>query len=501
METTKNASNKATTDLLGLANQEAEAAVIHAMRVDVNAAVELCQELEEVDFHDPRLGLMFEAIRLLLLGMEPIDNQAILSETATLIRERKLKIRIDLEYIDAQTQGDPRRFVMYAHTIKKLAWLRKAADFTFWMAQELQGRPKPEGLFTEAMERWQRLAPRHKDEKFVYGWDTLDKHGSLLKARVMAEKEGNRPKFNWPWRSWNQRVRPLYAGFVGLITAADGMGKSTYLEEIAEHWARQGINVVYVHLEDDLEYKLDRRMARYAKVPIASLQDGTLTEEEQERVKRAEEKMEAWAHCLHYYDAAGESIHTICRELQTRVDEGVCQALVIDYIDKLQPSRGQLQTYGTNTWERQANDMEQLKVFCAKNRLPAMSATQGNKTMQGGAATRQAISGSSQKSHKSQLVIVVKRELWNGPGDQLDPGGNVMARPGEYSPLAVVRIDKQNIGMTGEFRQYIFGRFFSVYDIPEPKPAPAPEEAAPTLFDAPKDEPKEPVKERQYKDD
>lgn len=460
----------APTALLGLTNSEAEDAVLFAMRTDTSAAVEIAELLEPADFHDSRRAIVFEAIQLLLLGMEPIDTKAILSEARIIIQDRKLKSYIDEAYIEGLTGGDARRYAMYANTIKKLAWLRQAGDYAFWLVGELQGRPKPDVLFAAAQERWQTLAPKLTENRFVYGWDTLKEHSEIIRDRMITHVSGARIRYDWPWASWNHRVRPLQAGFVGIIAAADGMGKTTYLEEIAEYWASQGIHTIYVHLEDNREYKYDRRLARHAKVSIAHIQDGDLTEEEKERIGRAEEKLERFAGYLHYFDAAGDSMNTIVRELEARVAEGICQAVVYDYMDKTQPSRGQIQVYAGNTWERQANDMEQLKVFCTKHKIAALTATQGNKTMQGnGTQTRSAIQGSGQKSQKAQLVIIVTRELV-GEAGMKDPDGNVIAEAGEYSPIAKVRIDKQNIGKTGEFRQYLVGKFFSVQDVQSEKP-------------------------------
>lgn len=453
-------------DLLGLTNTDSEAAVLHCMIEDISAAIQLSEFLEPDDFHDSRRAIIFESIRLLLLGIEPIDTASILAEAITLITERKLKITIDEAYIDSLDQGDARRFMMYANSVKKLAWLRRAAEYSFWLIQELQGRPKPDDLFAAAMERWQMLAPKTKEERFIYGWDTLKAHNQIIEDRVRGRLSGDRIRYDWKWASWRRLIRPLQPGFVGIIAAADGVGKTTYLEEIGEFWASQKIHTVYVHLEDNLQYKLDRRLARHSRVDIAKIQEGEFNPEELERVKVTAEKLEAWAGYLHYLDAAGDTMTTVLRELQAKVDEGVCQAIVVDYLDKFQPSRGQIQLYSTNTWERQANDMEMLKVFCTKNAIPAMTATQGNKAMQGsGVQTRASIQGSGQKSQKAQLVVLLQRELV-GPEGVRDPQGNLLAESGQYSPVVKLRIDKQNIGQTGNFEQYLDGKFFHVFDVP-----------------------------------
>lgn len=451
--------------LLGLTNYDAEVAVLHAMRVDTNAAIDLAQLLNPQDFYDQRNAVIFEAISRVLMGVEPVDTSGILAECRGILRERKLKHYIDAEYIEGLASGDTRRATMYANLVKRLGWLRQAGDFAFWLVQELQERPQPDELFTAAQEKWQMLAPKQAITNFVYGWDTVRIQKQALRDRIQQRKEGIISRFDWPWAAWNNMVRPLLPGMVGILAAPDGQGKSMYLEQVAEHWAANGHQVVMVHLEDSLDYKLNRRLSRHALVSLNKIEDGNLTPEEQERIDEADERMAIWTDYLHYYHAAGKSMASIIRELEARVSEGVCTAVVFDYLDKVQPTRGQASVYGDQTWERQANDMEQLKTFAENSKTVVFTATQGNKSMQdGGTQTRKAIQGSGQKSQKAQLVLILTRDLVGEDGLR-DKNGKVIAEPGEYSPVAKIRIDKQNRGKTGDFKQYILGQFFTVRDI------------------------------------
>lgn len=456
-----------TADLLGLVNNQAETTVLSAMRLNTGAAIELAQLLEPGDFHDPRRGVVFDAMRQILLGIEPLDDDNILAAVQRIQREQKKPLYIDPEYLATFCDGDMQRAVSYAHNVKRLAWLRGAGDFAQWLVAELQARPDPDDLFTAAQERWQLLQPQHAATRFVYGWDTIKLHDDMVRERVKEQADGTQRIFDWPWSSWNAngRVRPLRPGMLGIVAAPDGAGKTTYLECIAEHWARRGNQVVYVHLEDELGYKLDRRAARNAAVALDHIEDGSLTADETARLRESQRSMATWASNLHYLDAAGDSMTSIVRELEARVSEGVCDCVVFDYLDKVQPSRGQATFFGGNAWERQANDMEQLKVFAERHKVPVLTATQGNKTMQQqGTQTRQAIQGSGQKSHKAQLVIILTRDLV-GPDGLRDRNGATIAEAGEYSPLVNVRIDKQNRGRTSGLQQFLVGRYFLVRDI------------------------------------
>lgn len=454
-------------EILGLTNPEAEISVLAAMRLDTNIAIDMAQKLVAADFIDPRRQVVFEAILNLLRGVDAIDTDAIVAECMSIIRERKLKYAIDAAYIDTLDKGDLRRAPMFANTVKKLAWLRQAGDFAFWLAQELQERPNPDELFAAAQERWQVLQPKREASNFVYGWETIKTHQGMLRKRAEERQEGIVTRFDWPWQSWNgnSRVRALRPGMVGILAAPDGQGKTTYLEQIAEHWASRGHHTVYVHLEDSLEYKLDRRLCRRAQVTMDKVETSNFNPAEQESVDSANDDMALWADYLHYYNAAGTSMSEIVRELEARVGEGVCGAVVFDYLDKVRASRGQAKLFSDQTWERQADDMEQLKSFAEKAKLPVFTATQGNKSMQeSGTQTRKSIQGSGQKSQKAQLVMILTRDLVGEKG-LCDRDGVRVAEAGEYSPIAKIRIDKQNIGKTGELQQYLVGKYFTVRDL------------------------------------
>jgi len=451
--------------LLQLVNQVAEETTIKAMcHGDMQTAFAIAEQLESTDYYDQRFQVLFMAMQSLLRGIEPIDTAAIVAECKALVNEYKLKVVVTPEFVEGLT-GDTAKGVAYAQTVKRLSWLRGTADFAYWLVKELQAQPEPNELFIAAQERFQVLQPKNPNSNFVYGWDTIKMQAKTIEQRVKDAQDNTGVRFDWPWGSWNSIVRPLRAGMVGILAAPDGQGKTTFLEQVAEYWAECGHQVVYVHLEDALDYKLDRRTARQALVEMNHIEDGTLSRDEFRKINDADQRMAQWAGNLHYYHAAGKCMSEIIRELESRISEGVCQAVVFDYLDKVQPSRGQAKLFGDNTWERQAADMEALKTFAEKSNIPVFTATQGNKSMQaGGTQTRQAIQGSGQKSQKAQLVIILTRDIV-GEGGLYDSENVLIAEAGEYSPIVNVRIDKQNRGKTGSIKQFIVGKFFTVRDI------------------------------------
>lgn len=456
-------------ETLGLVNHAAETDVIVGMLESDELALSLVQQINDNEFYDPRRRVVFAAIRSLLRGIEPVNRENILAECRAQVLElfgKKSTVVVTAEFLDS-LKGKPAEAVRAAITVHRLAWLREAGNYAEWLVKALQMNPDPNELYTEAQGRWQLLAPAKKAGATLYGWETINLTREMQTERRQDAESGLSQRFNWPWASWNQWVRPLRAGLVGVLAAPDGVGKSTYLEWIAEHWAKNGNRVVFVHLEDDHKYKLDRRTSRHAALSIEVVESGIYTREQQRSVDEADDRIGEWAEFLHYTHAPGWSMSDIIKELQKLVDEGQCEAVVLDYIDKCESDRRQLKLYGDDQYLREGDNMNMLKNFAEKAGIPVFTATQGNKNMQaeGVVQTRRNIQGSGQKSQRAQLVMILTRDIVKAGG--LWDGTTKLADEGDYSPIATLRIDKQNRGATKTFYQVFRGECYRIGDPPQ----------------------------------
>jgi replicative DNA helicase len=457
----------AVTELLELTHPTAEVTVLTAMHVgDQDEAAYLAETLLATDFADPHHALLFQAMANCLRGPEPMDDRAILTESMRIAKATGQKKGLAQQYLDT-FKGEHQRAKAYAETLKRLAHLRVAGDYAYWYIHKLEERPDPEEFYNEAQERLRLLQPPVQDGRFVYGWDTVETHQAEVTQRRIDTLNGKVNPFLWPWSSWNKVFRPLRPGMVGVIGAAEGVGKSTFLELISEFWASTGLHVVVVHLEDSLDYKLDRRLARWANVPLDHIEDGTLTPEELTRVEDAQLCIDERLRTLHYFNAAGMSMAEIVAELTRRVSEGVCQCVILDYLNKVQPSRAQVKLFGDQQYARQENDVELLKTAAERLQVPIMTAAQGNKNYQeqGAKARRKDLTGSLAISQKAQFVVLLYREEI-GPEGLYDDDDVLLGGPGELSPIVTVRADKQNRGKAGAtVTQFFDGPHFNVKDI------------------------------------
>lgn len=289
-------------------------------------------------------------------------------------------------------------------------------------------------------------------ESFDIYDDLLDKRAALA---MLPETE--RRILDWKWGSWNEMIDPLEPGLLAVLSAGDGMGKTIYAEELAEHWARKRNHVVFVHYELNRAIMLDRRTARHTSIPRRILKSGRLTTEEAARVRDVRPRLLAWDGFITYLHTPGWNMDRTVAELRRLRAEGLCDVVVLDYLEKTAASTRQTKLFGTNLYQREADNVEQLKNFAESTETPALMLTQMSKA---GKSTsfdnidRMGMRGAGEKSEKANIVVLLHRE-------HIDDG---------YSNTVDVRIDKNTMGRTGTFQQYMEPEFFRVGDIEKRQP-------------------------------
>ena len=276
---------------------------------------------------------------------------------------------------------------------------------------------------------------------------TLEYYEQLAKI-----PEGERKVLTWPWESWRRIIDPLEEGMLAVVTAPDGAGKTIYGESIAEHWAAHKNKVVFVHYELNRKLMMLRRTARHTGITVRQMKSGKLTQAEKAAIARVRPLLLSWDGHISYLHTPGWSMERTVAELRRLHAEGECDAVVLDYLEKVAPSRRQIQMFGSNPFAREADNVEQLKNFAESTEVPVLMIAQMNKD---GKKTsfdnvdRTAISGSGEKSNKANLVVLLKRE-----------------RTAEgYSNMVDVLVDKNTMGGTGSFQQIMQPEYFRVGDI------------------------------------
>ena len=293
------------------------------------------------------------------------------------------------------------------------------------------------------------------DETAVLTWEEshnlVDKMIAEYEA-IAKIPENERKILRWPWMTWNHFIDPLDAGMLGVIAAPDGAGKTIYAESIAEYWAEHKAKVVFVHYELNRKLMMLRRTSRHTGIPSRVIKDGLLDSEQRHAIESIRPRLMGWDGYISYVHTPGWSMERTVAELRRLHAEGECDVVILDYLEKASASTRQLRMFGTNSFQREADNVEQLKNFSEQTEVPVLMVAQMSKM---GKQTsfdkvdRTGMRGAGEKSEKANLVILIHRE-------RIDDG---------YSKYVDVLIDKNTMGATGSFKQMMQPEFYRIGDI------------------------------------
>jgi len=296
-----------------------------------------------------------------------------------------------------------------------------------------------------------RLAGEKTNDARLLWEDSFAFYETLIAQReaMAALPEKERRLLTWPWQSWNNYLDPLEAGMLAVIAGGDGQGKTIYAECLAEHWARQGMTVAFLHFELNRAIMLDRRMARQTGILRRELKAGALTNQQKAEMARADDRMKIWPGRVTYLHTPGWTVERALIEVGALVNEAICDVFIVDYLEKATASPRQIKQYGTQIFEREADDVEQIKTFSEAIGVPVVLLAQLNKLGKGQSFSqldRTAIRGSGAKTEKANAVVLLHRDS-------------------PESERVKVRLDKNTIGPCGTFEQWMDGPRFFVADI------------------------------------
>lgn len=299
-----------------------------------------------------------------------------------------------------------------------------------------------------------RLGGGGNDDATMTWKQSFDFYEALMAKRENDAQlpESERKVIDWYWPSWNKRLDPLEPGMLAAISAGDGQGKTIYAECLAEHWAQRKNKVVFVHYELNRALVLDRRAARHTSITRRDLKGGNLSTEQRRLIMEMRPKMMAWDGYITYLHTPGWTMERTVQELKRLKGEGQCDVVMLDYLEKNAASRRQLQMFGNNTYQREADNVEQIKNFAESTETPIVMLTQMSKTGKVkdiDDLDRTAMRGAGEKSEKANIVVLLQR-------DKIDDG---------YSQQVNVRIDKNTVGATGNFTQWMEPEYFRVHEV------------------------------------
>lgn len=457
------------TDLLTLpANMDAEMCVLGSAMIDPDFCVELPELLFADDFFNERNRAIYESICALQVSGQPVDTFTLDDQLRI---DGGISIVGDSSYIIDLVNATPSSLHAdsYVQAVKRASYCRQAIRFATSVVEKSTEQLSPDELFAHINEAMTLLEPhRTRDDSALQTWtESFPSYRELLAYRLEQTQNGG-SAFRYPWHSWNRLIDPAEPGLPILLASDTGGGKTTWLECLADYWAMNGMHVVFAHFELNRGVMYDRRMVRHSGIDRRTLKTGRLDENQYKWVIATEERMSAWPGEIHYLHTPGWDIYRLSREVESLYRRGMCDCLILDYLDKLDASPSQMKKFGQNIQRRLADDVDQWKNLAERLGIVTVSAAQlrkSGKSVSFNDMTKEDIAETGERVNKTNVVMLIHREILTQ--NQADEDGNIVARMGQRSVNAKIKLVKNTMGETGVINQIVKPSRFSVVDDPK----------------------------------
>jgi KaiC/GvpD/RAD55 family RecA-like ATPase len=298
------------------------------------------------------------------------------------------------------------------------------------------------------------------DASALYGKEATLVQMSEMQQEMRAHL--GKPLFTLP-PEWglNKFISHLPAGFMGVIGGMPGDGKSSLAGQFAEHTARCGINVLYIHLEDPIKIVLMRSVCRLTGATMEELLRG----DPYDRIGQAKAIRQSWKGEITYSYMAGAHISAVVNRIsawakglqQTSNNVNPNGVVIIDYLQKIG-----FDTRGNRTLaESYMSGVELLKNITERYGLFTFIVSQLTK-----ADGERRYEGTSQLEKRCQIALDVIRPHIDDPEEILDVV--VEGHPYPFrvvnlhgrSPVITLQIKKANQGQQGSSKIFFFAPWF-----------------------------------------
>jgi replicative DNA helicase len=307
-------------------------------------------------------------------------------------------------------------------------------------------------VWDEVNAEWEKLRPDFM-EAAIYSLDEQAQYISRVE-REQAKKIGTKMltlpnEFDevastyLPWLEPNN----LY-----VIAGRPGSGKSTVMDQIAEHNARAGFVVAYFHLEDSTTRKLWRRTMRLTGCTLAELKAG----DPRGMIAKANAIVQGWwrdnggeLYYIHVPGKTATDIHNIARRLPRKPD-----LVIIDYGQQL----------STADFKGGKSDSQFVAMMHSIRRCKMIAEDPDNPCV---VLLGSQVSGGGDEGWGSaafrmfaQGMIILERKTLGDKDAQEIVDGIVLADRGEQSVMVKMTVTKANDGSVGSALLYSNGAGF-----------------------------------------
>lgn len=350
----------------------AEQGVLGGMMLSKDAIADVVEKLRSNDFYRPAHELIYEAIIDLYGRGEPADFVTVadaLREKGNLEKVGGAPYLADL--IDAVPTAANAGF--YAEIVAERATLRRLVEAGTRIVQLgfAADGGEVEAAVNEAQAQVYSVTDRTKSEDYVKLSEVIEPTMDFIE--MLQSRGGQVNGVPTGFAEFDELTQGLHPGQMIIFAGRPAMGKTTLGMDVLRSAAiHNGMASVVFSLEMDRQEIMMRIMAAEAQVPMSRLRDGTVDDQDWERLARATTRfMDA---PLFIDDSANMTLMEIrakCRRLKQKAD---LKLVVIDYL--------QLMSSGKRVESRQQEVSEfsrALKLLAKEIEVPVIAISQLNR--------------------------------------------------------------------------------------------------------------------------
>ena len=342
-------------------SEEAERAVLASLLLDDRVIAEVEQRLDLGDFYLERHRLIYAAVEGLRREWRPIDLRTLQEQ---LERDGALEAVGGVAYLAALDLDLPdlARTEHYAQIVRELSVTRQLMAHLQRLQVALAERRTP-GAVGDALLEAQRLVDSAAVE--VSG-GTLADYVDAAVARYRAIRDGGPAAgLRTGFPGLDDELVGLGRREVVVVAGFTSSGKTTFLEQLADHWLDEGETVAYVSTEMGHHQLTDRQFSRLMGVDQRQLRTGRYDAAKLDRaVERLTGEGGEWAQRLVWLFPRSTEVTEVEREVMTTYRVHPFSVLVIDHLHDLtaRAARGNLRVQAVLAAELAKRLARQLDV-------------------------------------------------------------------------------------------------------------------------------------------
>ena len=337
-------------------NQDAEEAVIGSLLIDPDAIFQV-SELRPEDFYLERCRWMFEAIRDLASEGKSADIITIsdyLKPKGRTVKESEI-VRL-MTVVPSSLNLIDYADIVASHAVRRN--LIKAGSEIVALAYNSES----DSLAGDAMVMLEDVIPKTQAEHHLRGAQGLIDY---LGFQTTRSQQAIRVTSGWSAVDQWLFMEP---GLLIIVAGRTGVGKTMFMECMAEHNAQRGYHVAFYHHELSHQVMLDRRMARHSGVTYNRLRNGYIGDE----IHKTTDAISPWQGNTDYVHCPGWSVERLRADLVKLNHEWGVDLVVVDYLQKIPLTH----MGGMNEASLIGNVVERLKTTAEELQLPIILGSQ-----------------------------------------------------------------------------------------------------------------------------